>query len=177
MALTDKLTNIANAIRSKSGSTGSLTLDQMPMAIQNIPSGGLPEGFEMGEFTPTEDITGSPSYKIYHSLERVPNIVAIYADTADLIPVGIDDMTPWMFLGMYTLGQEYKEDLDLYGSVTDFIRGAYSTGRQLKNANSVSVPTGALTNTFFEIPFSRDIVYKANQKYKWLAMTYNDPIT
>lgn len=40
MALTDKLTAIANAIRSKTGSTASLTLDGMVTAINGIETGG-----------------------------------------------------------------------------------------------------------------------------------------
>ena len=38
MALTNKLTAIANAIRGKTGSTNKLTLDEMPTAISNISS-------------------------------------------------------------------------------------------------------------------------------------------
>ena len=40
MALTNKLTAIANSIRAKTGSTNKLTLDEMPTAISNISSGG-----------------------------------------------------------------------------------------------------------------------------------------
>ena len=40
MALTDKLTAIADAIRTKTGSTDLLTLDGMAEAIAGIPSGG-----------------------------------------------------------------------------------------------------------------------------------------
>lgn len=40
MALTDKLGNIADAIRDKTGSTDSLTLDAMPEAIRSIETGG-----------------------------------------------------------------------------------------------------------------------------------------
>lgn len=45
MALTNKLTAIADAIRGKTGSTNKLTLDEMPTAISNISSGGgdIPE--------------------------------------------------------------------------------------------------------------------------------------
>lgn len=39
MALTDKLTNIANAIREKTGLTNSMTLDEMATNIMNISSG------------------------------------------------------------------------------------------------------------------------------------------
>ena len=51
MALTDKLTAIAEAIRSKTGKTDSMTLDEMPTEIANIQTGGgsadpeLPDGY------------------------------------------------------------------------------------------------------------------------------------
>ena len=56
MALTNKLTAIANAIRAKTGTTNTLTLDEMPTAISNISSGGdLPaEAF---------NITGDCTYR------------------------------------------------------------------------------------------------------------------
>ncbi len=40
MALTDKLTTIANAIRSKTGKSDALTLDQMATEIESISAGG-----------------------------------------------------------------------------------------------------------------------------------------
>ena len=40
MALTDKLTNIADAIRGKTGKSDSMTLDQMPTEIAGIQAGG-----------------------------------------------------------------------------------------------------------------------------------------
>lgn len=40
MALTEKLTNIGNAIREKTGKTALLTLDEMPKEIQGISGGG-----------------------------------------------------------------------------------------------------------------------------------------
>lgn len=49
MALTDKLTNIANAIRSKTGKTNSLTLDTMVTEIQSISGGGGGGGGELPE--------------------------------------------------------------------------------------------------------------------------------
>ena len=39
MAITDKLTAIANAIRSKTGTTNTMTLDEMSNAIKNIQTG------------------------------------------------------------------------------------------------------------------------------------------
>ena len=42
MALTDKLKAIADAIRSKTGSTNTMTLDEMVTAIANITTGSVP---------------------------------------------------------------------------------------------------------------------------------------
>lgn len=42
MALTDKLKAIADAIRSKTGSTNTMTLDEMATAIANITTGSVP---------------------------------------------------------------------------------------------------------------------------------------
>ena len=57
MALTNKLTAIADSIRAKTGSTNKLTLDEMPTAISNISSGGgdIPEE--------ALNITGDCSYR------------------------------------------------------------------------------------------------------------------
>lgn len=52
MALTEKLTNIGNAIREKTGKTDLLTLDEMPTEIQGISGGGE-------EYFTDEDLTFS----------------------------------------------------------------------------------------------------------------------
>lgn len=44
MALTDKLTAIADAIRGKTGKTAGLTLEQMPIEIEGIQTGSAPDG-------------------------------------------------------------------------------------------------------------------------------------
>ena len=47
MALTNKLTAIANAIREKTGDTATMTLDEMPMKIQEI--SGASFGISVGD--------------------------------------------------------------------------------------------------------------------------------
>ena len=54
MALTDKLTAIANAIRSKTGETGEMTLDQMPIKIGEIETGAV-AGVDLSRVTATEN--------------------------------------------------------------------------------------------------------------------------
>lgn len=43
MALIDKLTAIANAVRGKTGKDDPLTLEQMATEIEGIEAGGIPE--------------------------------------------------------------------------------------------------------------------------------------
>ena len=54
MALTNKLTAIADAIRTKTGKTDSMTLEQMATEISNI-SVGTGEGGSSGETTMSFD--------------------------------------------------------------------------------------------------------------------------
>lgn len=62
MALTDKLTAIADAIRAKDGSTALLTLDEMPEAIAAIEVPSIPDGGgsggsgDSGEYFTDEDL-------------------------------------------------------------------------------------------------------------------------
>lgn len=51
MALTDKLTAIADAIRAKTGETGTMTLDEMPSEIESISGGGADHSIEDGIIT------------------------------------------------------------------------------------------------------------------------------
>ena len=64
MALTEKLSNIADAIRAKTGKTEKLTLGQMPAEIAGIIGGGECSGNHIIEVTqlPTENIDSSAVY-------------------------------------------------------------------------------------------------------------------
>lgn len=55
MALTDKLTAVADAIRVKTGKNNKLTLDEMPTEIISINSGSSEIPKEYGRITYTQD--------------------------------------------------------------------------------------------------------------------------
>ena len=59
MALTDFLTQIANSIRSKDGTTEPILASEFPQRIMNISSGGLelPTSVKTGTFTVSQDST------------------------------------------------------------------------------------------------------------------------
>ena len=76
-----KLTAIANAIRDKTGSTGTLTVDAMPAAIAGIVTGtSLPSGITVGTFeaSPVTGYTPPGGFTIAHGLGKKPGAVLIW---------------------------------------------------------------------------------------------------
>lgn len=74
MALTDKLTAIADAVREKAGTTDAMTLTQIAEAIAAIQTGGG-GAFTSGTFTPLDKV-----YEIEHGLGQVPSCFMYVAD-------------------------------------------------------------------------------------------------
>lgn len=84
MALTDKLTAVADAIRGKTGKAEPLTLDQMPGEIAGIAAGGA-SGIYMAKITPAEYLG---ALTITHNLGTTDILyVAAWAETlGEFIP-------------------------------------------------------------------------------------------
>ena len=81
MALTDKLTNIADAIRSKGSTTDQLTLAGMVDAINAIQTGGgAGLAYDMGEFVLDADTKYLDSPSIPHNLGEVPEFILVWTD-------------------------------------------------------------------------------------------------
>ena len=80
MALTDKLTNIADAIRSKGGTTNRLTLAGMVDAINAIQTGGGDRlKYDIGEFVLDADVKAlNPS--LPHNLGEIPEFILVWTD-------------------------------------------------------------------------------------------------
>ena len=87
MALTDFLTQIADSIRSKDGTTEPIVATDFPQRILDIPSGGgsgLPSNIKTGTFTVAEDTADTVT--IAHGLGAVtPITVLIYPDNPEYV--------------------------------------------------------------------------------------------
>ena len=86
MALIDKLTAIADAVRGKTGGTDLLTLDGMAAAISGISSGGLPAGiaeYEVQTFTPETDTNEALTFSL--DMEEMPTHIMIAADFPSIV--------------------------------------------------------------------------------------------
>ena len=81
MALTDKLTNIADAIREKTGSTRTMNLEEMAAAIAGITGGGvIGLAYDMGEFVLDADTKHLDPTSIHHNLGEVPEFILVWTD-------------------------------------------------------------------------------------------------
>lgn len=101
---TSKLTAIGDAIRAKTGSSASMTLDEMVTAIGNI-SGGGGSSMESGTFT------GDNRKTVSLSLQSQPSHVMFYSPFADF---GTD--TVWnCILFVWNAGEAYY-NISFYGS-------------------------------------------------------------
>ena len=80
MALTDFLTQIADSIRSKDGTTEPIVATDFPQRILDIPSGGSDVKVATGTFTPSSNVS---NVEIEHGLSVTPNfsIVFVLVDT------------------------------------------------------------------------------------------------
>ena len=80
MALTDKLTNIADAIREKTGSTRTVNLEEMAAAIAGITGGGvIGLAYDMGEFVLDADVKAHDPF-LPHNLGEIPEFILVWTD-------------------------------------------------------------------------------------------------
>ena len=118
MALTDKLTAVADAIRGKTGKTEPLTLDQMAAEIAGIVAGDGGLAYDMGEFVfDTDIVSRSAENGIPHSFGKKPGFILIWTD--DYVDLSADNLIDkpsntgyvWMD-GMTGLLQRLTSSLD-----------------------------------------------------------------
>ena len=85
MALTDFLTQIANAIRSQDGTTEPIVATDFPQRILDIPSveSVLPSNIKTGTFTVAEDTV--ETITIPHGLGATPTMFFIFPDNPEYI--------------------------------------------------------------------------------------------
>ena len=170
MALIDKLTAIADAIRAKTGDTTALTLEQMAAAVTAFEvGGGLPEGWEMGTFTTTAD-TAEGGFYIEHGLGKIPNVIIIFAET--------EEMVGGTVMGVIRLnnGEEFVDDR-YYPS--------YSLGRSICAKSSTSGIDFVQLGDSGSQEDSRTAIYVADRSgyvyypsftYKWIAIRFGGTV-
>ena len=90
MALTDKLTAIADAIRAKTGETGTMTLDEMPEKITAITTGVKADVYTWNQIpTAVKNFLDNVIYDpIDYSTSQIANYAPSTADVNNTYPIG-----------------------------------------------------------------------------------------
>ena len=171
MALTDKLTNIADTIRSKTGGTDLLTLDQMVTEIENLQIGIGDYKVEFGSFSPASD-SGTKGYVVNHSLGKIPSIIAFYTETMmrDYYNKAGVSMAAINSNGFVASGSG-GTDMLISGDTT--YRGN-SSSRYGNICNAIR----EASSTYFKIGYNRNYTSKVGCKagvtYYWVAIAEAD---
>lgn len=182
MALIDKLTAIADAVRTKTGGTELLTLDQMAAAIGGISGGGGVTGltYDMGEFVLDADSTGWG--KIYHNLGELPGFVLVWTD--DYVGVTNPDTVYATSLGFLwmdrIMGLEnwFSSSASGDGTTVNFTQSKSGTGMNVIKPTSktytMSVDGSAayaqVTPEYFQIvKIGNTTYYRAGTVYKYFV--------
>ena len=149
MALTDKLTAIANAIRAKTGGTNTMTLDEMAIAIANITTGSVPSDtitLEDGTELPKPTLKDGCNYAIifknsnYYSMLETSNRFA--------------NVNSWISIAnsSYTIGTSsavcYISRLPV--NFNEFNSWSEPTKYDLSNASFTTLGTLILSNEIIE---------------------------
>lgn len=145
MTLTDYLQKIADAIRTKDGTSDAINAQNFAERILSIPTGGSSVVSESGTFTVAED---KIDLTIQHSLGVVPDVVlCMVDDTSNLIT-----LSSW--------GYVFSPIMILWISTTS------NTNIRAENfTNCVSVTDTSITfNTFY----GRQI--RSGYTYNWIAI-------
>lgn len=152
MALTDFLTDIANAIRSKDGTSAPIVANDFPQKILDIPSGGgLPDDMIIGDFTPQKDVS---EYTITHGKSKNPKCIFVY----------VTEIT-----GIYTMRAYLNISMDTGDEIVE--RTALSYTPYNSSVPAVLTNTNATPPTFSDERFT---IYARSSTYSYKAgVTYH----
>ena len=123
MALTDKITAIGNAIRSKTGSSDLLTLDEMPQEIQAIQTGGSGD-------TALVDSILSGTITTYSSDNVVSLRQSALYDCSNLVELNLPNLTT---MGTGALGSIGVSEID-FPKLTSVSISGLANSRSLSRA-------------------------------------------
>lgn len=117
MALTDKLVNIADAIRSKTNSTAEMTLDQMPGKIRGITTSGGGVSLPELDNPATASDLASGKQLIDGNGNVIEGMVPVVTDTARYLAYDIWDSNSGLVDEQYV--SEYPNCVQIYGVIHD----------------------------------------------------------
>ena len=177
MALTDFLTQIADSIRSKDGTTEPIVALDFPQRILDIPSGGGISGFYVaqGSFVLSNTHTlyhdgAEDNFTFEHGLGKKPDVVIIYSfdgssdGSRQTNSISLAAMMPLYASTNYASGISYHKIIYRINSSSNALsQGSYDDKKLIDvTESSVIVGKGISTSQMFK--------FIGGKKYEWLVL-------
>lgn len=178
MALIDKLTAIADAIRGKTGGTALLTLDDMAAAIAGISSGGgggSGLAYDMGEFVLEADTTAGTNTYISHNLGEKPGFILVWTDDYVGVTNPYDKVTALGFVWFnQIMGLEnwLSSSIKGEGTTVNFTQSAANDGMNVVKPTSAAYTLksdGVSAESFMLVKSGNTYYYRGGTTYKYFV--------
>ena len=152
MALTNKLTAIADAIRSKTGTTDSLTLDQMPTAIDGIQAGGGDADAVSSKVYISKVAADGNYVDVVHNLGTTDILLAVLWDETDSWVNGKYTMMSMYFKNNYysTSGKIGDNIVGVYDGITTSVKFSTNSSYPIDENTFRFMPDDTSTTSNFE---------------------------
>lgn len=174
MGLIDKLTAIADAIRGKTGTTGTMTLDEMVTYIASIEVGSTGGyKFSSGEITFNSDYYVSSSSgggtEISHNLGVVPDAIFIRSDKSSSSVIYLETYFGTKKNGIFNPDGKLIASYHATGISQGNVSVASVNSSDDFTSSSGTCVRSANTTSFYFAPPS-NMMAKSGTKYMWYAI-------
>lgn len=181
MALTDKLTAIADAIRSKGGTTGQLTLTGMVDAINAIQTGsggGSGLAYDMGEFVFDADTPSHITPAVQHNLGEIPDCIIVWSDNwagnTEVIDTTYNIMVGFMWFreltGMTEHGSTTVNAVNPIIIFMNIVKNEYRLSISVPTSTRYCVDLNKLTATeFYPANYGSSNYWRGGVTYKYFV--------
>lgn len=164
MALTNKLTTLANIIRAKSGYTGKMTIEEMAAVVATISAvepGDLPQGIRaIASGTYTCATAPSSNITIPHGLGTAPNFFILYAEGSNLSSADFN----YFIVAQFGLNQSFTNSAQTSGGFR-LLRYGVSNGF----TQMASAVANIANSSVFAVYNSSTYQLKPGITYRWIA--------
>ena len=172
MALTDKLTAIADAVRAKTGGTALLTLDDIVSAIGGISSGGGPfaNATTLGVYEATEDVSAIQidwltEWDEYDLVIFKPSITF---SASDWMYISTNEVTKKKYFGKNTYANEKQTFAFLKGGGTPNMRFRIYA-EIASGANLSGTEDDGIIYVYLQ-PYTSTVVFKSGAKVEVIGV-------
>lgn len=166
------LTSVANAIRTKGGTSASLAFPaDFVSAIAAIPSGGSGLKYDAGTFTIPSDNNGNPAIWINHSLGETPDFVMIWTEAYSTTSPPAADLNAGYIYAKALVNMQQQFTSSQFGNYPLFIWlviNASGRIQALQPGSTSYAPSSGTQPTATQFPLIR----RGNSNYWRAGVTY-----